>query len=136
MSDAAQILGMKDLEKQYGKLEMILDDRDLEDGFLAGCRKMRDRMRSKVKKKTGALGKAIVAKKFRYKIKGQPAAFVAVDRRKAPHAHLVEFGHGGPQPAPAHGFFRPVVDEFETNGSEVEQAVAQKLQSLIEGVSR
>lgn len=28
-------------------------------------------------------------------------------RFKAPHAHLVEFGHGGPHPAPAHPFLRP-----------------------------
>lgn len=26
---------------------------------------------------------------------------------RAPHAHLVEFGHGGPHPAPAHPFLRP-----------------------------
>lgn len=26
---------------------------------------------------------------------------------RAPHAHLVEYGHGGPHPAPAHPFLRP-----------------------------
>jgi HK97 gp10 family phage protein len=25
----------------------------------------------------------------------------------SPHAHLVEYGHGGPAPAPAHPFLRP-----------------------------
>lgn len=28
----------------------------------------------------------------------------------APHAHLVEFGHGGPAPAPPHPFVRPAFD--------------------------
>jgi hypothetical protein len=30
-----------------------------------------------------------------------------IARAKAPHAHLVEYGHGGPNPAPAHPFLRP-----------------------------
>lgn len=29
----------------------------------------------------------------------------------APHAHLVEFGHGGPAPAPPHPFVRPAFDK-------------------------
>lgn len=28
----------------------------------------------------------------------------------APHAHLVEYGHGGPAPAPPHPFVRPAFD--------------------------
>ena len=28
----------------------------------------------------------------------------------APHAHLVEYGHGGPRPAPPHPFVRPAYD--------------------------
>lgn len=31
----------------------------------------------------------------------------------APHAHLVEFGHGGPAPAPPHPFVRPAFDRKE-----------------------
>ena len=29
----------------------------------------------------------------------------------APHAHLVEYGHGGPAPAPPHPFVRPAFDK-------------------------
>ena len=29
----------------------------------------------------------------------------------APHAHLVEYGHGGPYPAPPHPFIRPSFDK-------------------------
>ena len=32
-------------------------------------------------------------------------------REKAPHAHLVEFGHGGPFPAPEHPTMRPAFEE-------------------------
>lgn len=38
-----------------------------------------------------------------------PSVIVGVDLKKAPHAHLVEFGHGGPHPAPAYPFLRPAV---------------------------
>lgn len=44
---------------------------------------------------------------------------VGVDRNKAPHAHLVEFGHGGPQPAPPHPFLRPAADSFAGNAANV-----------------
>jgi len=125
------ILGMKQLEERFGKLELILDDKDIEDAFLAGARKFRDVARSKVKVKTGNLKKGIVAKKFKTKIKGQPAAFVAIDRKIAPHAHLVEYGHGGPNPAPPHPFFRPTLDEF-ANGTEIEQTVASAITKTIE----
>ena len=33
----------------------------------------------------------------------------------APHAHLVEFGHGGPAPAPPHPFIRPAFDRQADN---------------------
>lgn len=32
-------------------------------------------------------------------------------REKAPHAHLVEFGHAGPFPAPEHPTMRPAFEE-------------------------
>ena len=32
-------------------------------------------------------------------------------REKAPHAHLVEFGHGGPAPAPEHPTLRPAYED-------------------------
>ena len=29
----------------------------------------------------------------------------------APHSHLVEYGHGGPRPAPPHPYLRPALDK-------------------------
>lgn len=42
----------------------------------------------------------------------------------AAHAHLVEHGHGGPKPAPAHPFLEPAVDSTE---DEVIDAVMEEL---------
>lgn len=39
-----------------------------------------------------------------------PNIICGVDRKKAPHAHLVEFGHGGPHPAPPHPYLRPAME--------------------------
>lgn len=36
-----------------------------------------------------------------------PSVIAGIDLKKAPHAALVEFGHGGPHPAPPHPFMRP-----------------------------
>ena len=33
-----------------------------------------------------------------------------INGKRAPHAHLVENGHGGPHPAPPHPFMRPAFD--------------------------
>ena len=42
--------------------------------------------------KTGNLKRSVVAKKFRKSKKFYPAAFTALDRKIAPHAHLVVLG--------------------------------------------
>ena len=34
---------------------------------------------------------------------------------KRPTAHLVEFGHGGPKPAPEHPFMRPAYEDEKPN---------------------
>jgi HK97 gp10 family phage protein len=36
-----------------------------------------------------------------------PSVIAGINLKRAPHAHLVEFGHGGPHPAPPHPFLRP-----------------------------
>jgi HK97 gp10 family phage protein len=57
---------------------------------------------------TGALRKSIRAVKSKYDEGGW---IVKAGGRAAPHAHLVEYGHGGPQPAPPHAFLRPAKDK-------------------------
>lgn len=59
-----------------------------------------------------------ITKTYRRRRKGDESAkkitlgaFDKAGLSVAPHAHLVEFGHGGPAPAPAHPFVRPSYDK-------------------------
>jgi HK97 gp10 family phage protein len=54
---------------------------------------------------TGNLKKSIRAKKSKFEDGG------AIVQASAPHSHLVEFGHGGPKPAPPHPFLRPALEK-------------------------
>jgi HK97 gp10 family phage protein len=56
-------------------------------------------------------------------------ALVAINKNKAPHAHLVEYGHAGPHPAPPHPFFRP---GWDANKGKVEQDITEGLIKSIE----
>ena len=46
----------------------------------------------------------------------------------APHAHLVEFGHGGPAPAPPHPFVRPAFDKHVGEAfSEIRRVLSEEI---------
>lgn len=51
-----------------------------------------------------SIGRTIGVRKSGYRIK------IGVIGNGAPHAHLVEFGHGGPKPAPEHPFMAPAYE--------------------------
>lgn len=57
-----------------------------------------------------------------------PSVIVGVDRKRAPHAHLIEYGHGGRAPAPAHPYMRPAVDSTRSG---VVQMVESGLRRLL-----
>jgi len=61
--------------------------------------------RASVNVVTGNLKRSIKAKKSKFEDGGW------IVQATAPHAHLVEYGHGGPRPAPAHQFLRPALDK-------------------------
>jgi HK97 gp10 family phage protein len=57
------------------------------------------------------------------------AAKAAKVKKPTHYAHLVEFGHGGPSPAPAHPFLRPAWDAHHNNAAatiaaEIEAGIA------------
>lgn len=133
----SEILGLGSLQANMERLARDIDGGDLENGFLEIGKMLKDRLKENtpvgksVKKKKrrilfqgiqvgeeeinmrGALKKSWRAKKFKGKKPGSPAVFVAMDRKVAAYGSNVEFGHGGPHPAPAHPFVRPVVDNFK-----------------------
>lgn len=53
------------------------------------------------------------------------------------HGALVEFGHGGPSPAPAHPYMRPAIDETKGQVSkEAAEQIAKYLQKTIDRLSK
>ncbi len=130
-----QIIGLAALDKNIQALIREVDSEEFVNGILKIGAVLRDELKAASpigppgsSKKTVKLGGMTVgtesvttqgnlkkswrAKKFRDKRPGGPAIWVANERKLAPHAHLVEFGHGGPHPAPAHPFVRPTLDRF------------------------
>jgi len=64
----------------------------------------RESNRSKLKYSNGRkLRKSIKAKESKF----DDGGWIVI--ATAPHAHLVEYGHGGKSPAPAHPFLRPAL---------------------------
>jgi HK97 gp10 family phage protein len=93
------------------------------------------------KGKTGNLKKAIKAKRGKkdYSVKTYRSVFTATDFHKAPHDHLVEFGHdlvrNGKKVGQVkeHPFFRPAVIAKK---AEVEKHVVDGLNKLLEEAAK
>lgn len=109
---ARKVEGLKELNRNLDKLAKVGGSENVKRGVQSIAEEMRDRIIQRAPLgPTGNLKRSIVAKPFQKK--GRGLSFVAVDRKIAPHAGLVEFGHGGPRPAPPHPFFRPVIDSYK-----------------------
>ena len=102
--------GIDELKKRFQRLASVIDSKDMANKIVDAAVTIRDEIKSRAPVVTGNLKRSVVAKKYSRLTKGNPGAFVAIDYRIGPHAHLVEYGHGGSNPAPAHPFFRPGVD--------------------------
>lgn len=101
-----RVEGISALEAAIREVRRSLEPKQIEGRLLAGARIMRDDMKRRVKKKTGRLFRAIKAKVGKRRGRDWASAFAAVDRKTAPHAHLVE---NGTVNAPAHPYFRPAI---------------------------
>lgn len=73
--------------------------------------------------RTGKM-KAAIRIGRRGKNRNRYAVEVGVFHGDAPQAHLVEHGHGGPKPAPAHAFLEPAVEMTE---AQVTDAIMKEL---------
>jgi len=97
-------------------------------GLVAAARVIRDEARRTAPVRTGVLKASIRASAARSFVstsggRKKVAGTAANVRVRAPHAHLVEFGHGGPRPAPPHPFLVPAVES--TGSRQVNAAVAE-----------
>jgi HK97 gp10 family phage protein len=117
---------IKEFERQANRL--IKDVNESKTRLLLGqARLVRDRIKQKAPLgPTGNLKKAVYASAIPPSLSSEAVAFAGVRPRKAPHAHLVEFGHAGPHPAPPHPFVRPAWDEVKFQVAENIQRGLQK----------
>lgn len=114
-----------DLEKLAARLDG--DDvvgRALDAGAQVIETRMIDNASSDPSPRSGRLRSSIKSKK-----NGKSSVSVGIWSSDAPYAYPVEFGHGGPHPAPAHPFLRPAFDEGKEEAyAEIRGALDRALQ--------
>lgn len=114
-----QLEGHEQLVAKLNHLPLKLQRKHTRAALNKAARRLVRAAKDRVPKRTGALKKslgfrlrtyksnvlAIVGPRsgFRTEVDGKPYDPIKV-------AHLVEMGHGGPRPAPAHPFLRPAFD--------------------------
>lgn len=90
--------GSNEIIKAFQDVASIIDDDKLLDEFLKSAVELRNAIRRNApkgppkKSEWARLRNAVVARKYKRQIWHNPAVFVAIDRKKAPHAHWVEYG--------------------------------------------
>lgn len=111
-----EVLGLQEAVDAFRGLKEAFGATPLKECLLPIAEAIRDRAKVLVKRSNRPkapgylhLQDAIFAAKGKADL---PSVIVGVDRKKAPAAHLVELGHGGPHPAPAHPFLRPAFAMF------------------------
>lgn len=140
MSITVKLEGAEELKKQFQALAKSVHPDKVEPVLMKGARKLVKAIRDKAPRgPTGNLKKSIRAKKLE-RIGFNPAsAIAAVDRKRAPHASLVEYGHALVRNGkvighvPPHPFFRPAVDE---NHDRILAEVTGEIKKMVEGVAK
>jgi HK97 gp10 family phage protein len=129
MEITVEIEGIKDLEKNVRKLIKATDPDAVAQVLLPQAAMLEGRFRAAAP--LGPTGR-LKASAYSNLAPQKTAAFAGIrqGKSKAPHAHLVEFGHGGPHPAPAHPFMRPV---WDTSKREVLEGIKEGIKEKIEG---
>ena len=129
MDVTVDIEGMQDLEKNVRKLAKATDPEAVGQVLLKEGAILEGRFRAAAPRgPTGRLQGAAYSNLAPSRI----AVFAGFrqGKGKAPHAHLVEFGHGGLHPAPAHPFMRPV---WDASKREMLEGVQEGIKQSIEG---
>jgi len=105
MQPSIRITGIGQMVKNMKKLKGVVA-RESGESAMKSAQQIRDRIGQKAPLGlTGRLKKSPVAKRY------GNVAIAGVDRKIAPHAHLVEFGTSH---SAAHPFFRPAVAESKS----------------------
>lgn len=112
-----------------GALEVSKVERVLMRGARIVAEEAERRIGRQFKVKTGNLGDSTRKKKRRRHNDNVAGAFAAIDRKVAPHAHLLEFGTSKMAAKP---FFRPSVDATR---EQVKDEVEAGLRDLLKGAN-
>ena len=127
--------GIDEFERQTNKLIKEVSEGETKI-LLTAAQKVKARIKQEIqsqfKRHTGNLEGSPYAVAYPAKIGSGAVAFVGIRPRKAPHAHLLEFGHGGPHPAPAHSFMRK---GFDQKKSEAAAAIRDKAAERIQAIA-
>ena len=122
--------GMEQVNKTLLELASVGDPDVIEPILLEGAETIADAARANAPRgPTGNLKRGIIAKTLKRKLDKPAPSIAAINYKVAPHAHLVEFGHGGRKAGP-HPFLRPA---WDGNRVRVEQEIADKIRRAIEG---
>lgn len=101
---ATKFEGMNEVLDNLSNLVNSVNGQEAKDVFVRAAVECRDTIRSLTPVETGRLRQGVFA------AAGDPGksdALVGMNYKIAPHAHLVEYGHAGPHPAPPRPYFRP-----------------------------
>src|SRR6056297_1127534 len=96
--------GLADVRLDFSEIEVKISEYINENAEQIAKQIARD-ARSSVNRKTGTLKRRIRAKESKFDDGGW------IVNSSAPHSHLVEYGHGGPKPAPPHPFLRKSLND-------------------------
>ena len=111
MAKALQLFGDKALMKTLKTLPIVVGGKVMKMAMRAGAKPIIKVTKEKAPVgPTGNLSKNIWGRLKVYKQSETAVIVIGGKWPKAAHAHLVEFGHGGPHPAPPHPFMRPAFD--------------------------
>ena len=122
MEPTFQITGIENMRDTLERLRKSTGQDKLNEAAYKQAEVIRDRIESYAPVgETGNLKRSPVAKKL------DKVAIAAIDRKIAPHAHLVEFGTSH---SPAHPFFRPAID---ATAEKVKEGLKDDIKGMIKG---
>jgi HK97 gp10 family phage protein len=130
MKATIKLKGLDELERNTNKMLKALGA-EKQKLLMEQAQVVRDAVRQAAPRGlTGNLKGAAYAKSMPETTVYPVAGFAGIRGGKAPHGHLVEYGHGGPHPAPAYPFF---FRAWESVKDRVRRAIEEGLKKTIEG---
>jgi len=125
MQPTFKVTGMEKMDAVIEKVRNSVGKDNVNDVALKQAEVIRDKIEENAPAgKTQNLKRSPVAKKL------DNVVIAAIDRKIAPHAHLVEFGTSR---APAHPFFRPAIDSCR---EKVADGLKDGIKDLIEKATK